>query len=245
MRGAARIGRNKRHSRAGDKLLNLQIAITMSDQVSQYLGKKYACPECQARLKFRRPPTKQLLTCPNCRRKLRLQDRATAPSQDELIREAIESLVSWKPPDKRPYVYSQDPRLDRVESPRRGVWKFDQPWPDNIKQVVVERTKVLFYPANVDGTDQSRRLLLDGSFRRVTVAHTRNVEEMEVTGNWWDYQPRESNLGVLARSVVRELNRIVTAKHFAARINCIRKGVHENREVLELFIDLAIQESPK
>ena len=135
----------------------------MSDQVSQYLGKNFACPECQARLKFRRPPTKQLLTCPNCRRKLRLQEKAAAPSHDELMREAIDALVSWKPPDDKPYSYGQDPRLDRIDNSRQGIWKFDQPWRQDAQQVVVERAEVQFYPDGIEATDRLRRLLLEGT----------------------------------------------------------------------------------
>lgn len=221
------------------------IATTMSDQVSKYLGKNFSCPECEAKLKFRRPPTKQLLTCPNCRRKLRLHERAAAPSHEELMREAIEALVSWKPPDDRPYEYSQDPRLDRVDYSRPGVWKFDQPWSEDAREVVIERTEVLFYAEGREGTDRLRRLLLDGTLRRVTVDRTRNVEEMEITGYWWDYQPREGKLGVLSRTVVRQLNRIVTAKTFAVRINCIQEAVRDDLEILELFVDVAIQDPHK
>jgi uncharacterized protein YbaR (Trm112 family) len=212
----------------------------MSDQISKYLGKKFSCPECEAQLKFRRPPTKQLLTCPNCRRKLRLHEKAAAPSHEDLLREAIESLVAWKPPDVQPYDYSLDPRLDQVDSSIPGIWKFDQPWPDGAREIVIERTEVLYYPDDNEHTDRLRRLLLDGTFRRVSVDRTRNVEEMEITGYWWDYQPREGKLGVLARSVVRQLNRIVTAKHFAARINCLQEAIRDDEEILELFVDVAI-----
>lgn len=217
----------------------------MSDRVSQYLGKKFACPGCQAHLKLRRPPTRQLLTCPNCRRKLRLQEQAATESKDDLFKEAIESLVAWRGPDNEPYNYRKDPRLDRVDTSRPGVWKFDQPWPEHVHQMVIERAEVLFNPFEVDGTVRSRQLLLDGSFRRVTVIRTGEVEEMEVTGHWWDFEPHENKLGLLPRSVVRELNRIVTAKRFAARINCLQQNIHENQEVLELFVDVAIDESPE
>ena len=68
---------------------------------------------------------------------------------------------------------------------------------------------------------------------------------MEVTGYWWDYQPRAGGLGVLPRRVVRELNRIVTARHFVARINCIQKAILDDQEILELFVDVAIQAPQK
>ncbi len=161
------------------------------------------------------------------------------------MREAIAALVSWKPPDTQPYEYSQDPRLDRVDHSQPGVWKFDQPWREDVREVVIERAEVFFYPDNVRGTDRLRRLMLEGTLRRVTLDRTRNVEEMEITGYWWDYQPREGKLGVLSRSVVRQLNRILTAKYFAVRINCIQEAVRDDQQILELFVDVAIQAPPK
>ena len=161
------------------------------------------------------------------------------------MREAIDALVSWKPPDDKPYSYGQDPRLDLVDDSRHGIWKFDQPWPEDALQVVIERAEVLFYPDGMEGTVQLRRHLFEGTLRRVTVDRTRNVEEMEVTGYWWDHQPHEGKLGVLSRRVVRELNRIVTARHFVARINYIQEAIHEDLEVLELFVDLAIRNERK
>lgn len=161
------------------------------------------------------------------------------------MREAIEALVSWKPPDDKPYSYGQDPRLDRVDNSQHGIWKFDQPWREDAQQVVIERAEVHFYPDNTEGTVRLRRLLLEGTLRRVTVERTRNVEEIEVTGYWWDYQPHEGKLGVLSRRVVRELNRIVSARHFVAKINCIQEAIRDDLEVLELFVDVAIQAPQK
>ena len=217
----------------------------MSDRISNFLGKKFVCPACESKLKFLRPSTKQLLTCPNCRRKLRLQEKTAAASEDERIQEAIESLVDWQAPDNQPaYDYHKDPRLDRVDSSSPGIWKFDQPWPEHVHQVVFERVDVQCIPSDVEGTVQFRRMLLDGSFRRVTVSRTGGVEEMAVIGHWWDFEPHESKLGILSRAVVRDLNRILTAKRFASRIYCMQETIRQSKQFLELFIDLAVDESP-
>jgi hypothetical protein len=233
-----------RDVRALAAVCTFTLVIMMSDRVSKYLGKKYACPGCQAHLRFRRPPKKSLLTCPNCRRKLKLQEQAAHANRDELFQEAIESLVTWKPAVVKPYNYILDPLLDRVDSSVPGVWKFDQPWPEHVLQIAIERAEVLFYATDIQGTVRSRQQLLDGSFRRVTVERTGEVEEMEVTGHWYDVEPHSTNLGLLSRQTVRQLNRIVTAKKFAARINCVQQAIQDDRNVLELFVDLAVQEPP-
>lgn len=218
----------------------------MSDRISQFLGQKFVCPQCQSKLKFLRPPTRQLLTCPNCRRKLRLQEQAAAASQDDQIKEAIDSLVSWKSTATKPaYNYEKDPMLDRVDTSSPGIWKFDQPWPNNVHQVVMEGTEVACIPSDIAGTAQARKQMLDGIFRRVTVFRTGQVEEMAVDGHWWDFESHEKKVGILSRPVVRELNRVLTAKRFAARINSIQQTTRDNQEYFELFIDLAIDDSPK
>ena len=217
----------------------------MADRVSSYLGKKYACPGCHANLKFRRPPTKTLLTCPSCRRKLKLQEQKAVASRDELVREAIDSLVSWRKPEKRRYEYRLDPKLNNVDSSTPGLWKFDQPWPEHVREIAIERAEVLVFPFDEMGTYQSRTHLVIDKFPRVTVERTGEVEEMEVTAHWYDLEPHDTKVGLLSRQVVRDLNRIVTAKHFAARINCLQQVVREKQPVLELYIDVAVQELPQ
>lgn len=162
------------------------------------------------------------------------------------MRQAIESLVRWKAPEGRPYDYHRDPRLDRVDDSSPGIWRFDQPWPEYVNHVVVECAEVVFNPTDMLNTYQSRQALLGQTYRRVTVARNGEVEGMDVTGHWWDFRrPYESKVGMLSRSVVRKLNSVVTAKRFAARINSIQKCIVQDREFLELYIDLAIDETPE
>ncbi len=215
----------------------------MSDQDSKYLGRKYSCPGCQSKLKFTRPPTSQLLSCPNCRRRLKLQNYAAAASKDEMLKEAIKALVESKVPDVEPYDYRKDLRLDHVDCSTAGVWKFDQPWPESVHEVVVESAEVLFNPLDTCGVVRARRLLLDGKFRRVTVFRTGQVEEIQVNGHWWDIDLHEGKLGLLSREVVRKLNQRIVARQFAARINRMQQVTRQGQEFLELFVDVAIDES--
>ena len=213
----------------------------MAENPSKYLGKKYACPGCHSQLKFRRAPTRLLQTCPNCRRKIRLRDRESAANQDELLREAIDSLVQWKEPDDVPYDYRRDPKLDCAKETESGIWKFDQPWPEEAGDVVHEDAEVLFNPEDTYGTVLARKALFEGEFRRVTAVRTGQVEEMQIVGHWWsEVQPHEAKIGLLERVVVRGLNRIVTAKNFITRINRVQRKIIEQKKHLEFFVDLAI-----
>jgi hypothetical protein len=219
----------------------------MSNRDTRVFGQKYACPGCHSLLKFRQPPKSALHTCPHCRRILKLQERKAAASEDDLLKEALDSLLSWNPEDKPVYEYARDPRLDELDDSRPGLWTFRQPWPEHVHQVVMERTKVAIDPSDPSGCLQHRRCLLKGYHRRVTVYRTGEVEEIAVTGHWWerrDQMHHECRLGILPRKVVRELNRIPSTPVFAARINCLQKSELQGYPVLDLFIDLAVDETP-
>lgn len=216
----------------------------MSDNQSRYLGKKYSCPGCNSQLKFRRAPTTLLQTCPNCRRKLRLQDREAAANDDELLRAAIDSLVSWKEPDDQPYDYRRDPKLDLANETEPGIFKFDQPWPESAGDIVFQDAEVLFNPEDTYGTVLARKALFEGQFRRVTAVRTGQVEEMAVIGHWWGLESHQAKIGLLARSVVRELNRILTAKNFAAVINRVEKTTIASKRHLNFYVDLAVDTTP-
>ena len=113
--------------------------------------------------------------------------------------------------------------------------------------MIAKNIEVAFNPHDVTGSARTRFELLDGIHRRVTVHRTGEVEEIAVEGHWWNDEfgePREQRLGLLSRAIVRELNRLHAARHFAARINRLRRALFRNCEILELFIDLAIDESP-
>ena len=160
------------------------------------------------------------------------------------MKEAIESLVGWKASEKKKYDYRVDPQLDRVDASTPGRWVFDQPWPENIHDVVMERTEVLFNKRDAQAIARCRKLMFEGLFRRVTVFRTGEVEQIEVTGHWWDHEPHDAKVGMLARSVVRELNRNPRARRFAARINYMQEAMYHDQECLALYIDLAIDERP-
>ncbi len=213
----------------------------MSEPNSGFLGKKFSCPGCQSNLKFRRAPKSLLQTCPNCRRKLRLQEQAFEASKDDMLRMAIESLVDWNEPTSQAYDYRTDPLLDRIVCSSENSWKFDQPWPSESHQLVFERAEVLFNPRDMRSITHNRQLFFDGKCRRVTVFRTGEVEQIQVSGHWWDFELHECKLGLLPRWVVRELNLIPKAKVFAARINCLEKTVRADNDFLDLFIDLAIE----
>ena len=216
----------------------------MSENHSQYLGKKYSCPGCHRQLKFRRPPTTLLQTCPNCRRKLRLQDREAAANDDALLREAIDSLVKWQKPEDKPYEYRRDPKLDVMTEQKNGVFQFKQPWPESAGEVVYENAEVLFNHEDSYGTVLARKALFEGEFRRVSVVRTGQVEEMAVIGHWWGLEPHQAKVGFLPRSIVRALNRVVTAKNFAAIIDRIERTTIASKRHLNFFINLAIDKTP-
>lgn len=219
----------------------------MSQQTSSYMGKKFSCPECQANLKFRRPPKRLLQTCPHCRRRLRLRDEEAAKAQDDLVREAIDLLVNSRQPAKKSYDYTRDPLLDTVDNSEPGLWKFDQPWPESVEEVVIENAEVVCHRLDQERALTARKTLLNGKFKRVTVYRTGKVEQMEVTGHWWDHTHHESKLGLLERKIVRELNRRPLAKKFAARINHVDQIVRDRQDWLRFYVDLAIdkQEAAK
>ncbi len=171
-----------------------------------------------------------------------MQDRAAAASKDELLKEAIESLVDWKEPEKKKYDYRIDPRLDQVDATTPGLWIFDQPWPENVHEVVMEQIEVFVKPRDTSAIARCRKLMFGGLFRRVTVVRTGVVEQMEVTGHWWDHDPHHAKIGMLSRSVVRELNRNPRGKRFAARINRIQEATYNDQDCLALYIDLAIDD---
>ena len=83
---------------------------------------------------------------------------------------------------------------------------------------------------------------MGGRFKRVTVARTGKVEHMEVVGHWWDHEHHESRLGRLERSVVRELNLRPLVRNYAARINHVNRVIQDKKELLQMFVDLAIDE---
>lgn len=213
----------------------------MTIQNSSFLGKKFSCPSCRSQLKFRRPPKSLLQICPNCRRKLRLQEELAAVDQDELLKEAIELLVSSRTPKKR-YDYARDPELDRSQIGDGGVVTFDQPWPETAGEVVYQKAEVICTEFDFNRAASSRLAWMSGEFKRVSVFRTGQVEEIEVTGHWWDFEPHETKLGLLSRSVVRELNRNPLAKRFAARINCFQETTRNRQKYIELFIDLAVEQ---
>ena len=211
----------------------------MSDSGSSYLGKKFSCPGCQSSLKFSRPPSSMLYRCPSCRRKLRIQERQAAAENDELVKQAIDALVDWKLPDKS-YDYRIDPKLDRVDKSTPGVLKFNQPWPGDIKEIVFEKTEVVCNPHDTNGAVRSRREMIDGEFRRVDIYRTGQVEEMAVNGHWWQVRPQARKVGILPRSIVRELNRMTNVTSFAARINSMHLPQSKSEDPIALFIDVAI-----
>ena len=215
----------------------------MANVNSNFVGKKFACPGCQSSLKFTRAPKSLLQKCPNCRRKLRLQEKHAAASQDDLLKDAIESLVDWDSPDENPYNYRRDPNLDNCDTTTPNIWKFSQPWPENTGELVLENTEVICSFQDANGAMQARELLMNGEFRRVTVFRTGQVEEIEVTGHWYDVHPFERKVGILPRKVVRELNLMPLAKKFTSRINTVHLTVEDDRPVFRLFIDLAIDTS--
>ncbi len=212
----------------------------MSDQNTTYIGKKFACPGCRSNLKFRRPPKSLLYTCPSCRKKLRLQDEAAAAAKDEMVKMAIESLVNSREAIEKPYDYTRDPKLDTVENPQPGVWLFEQPWPKSVDEIVVENAEVICHPMDEDRAMGSRKIFLEGKFRRVTVFRTGQVEQMQVSGHWWDFEPRESKLGLLSRSIVRQINKHPLAKQFAARVNHVNRLIRDHKERFEFYVDIAI-----
>ena len=216
----------------------------MANTNSSFVGKNFSCPGCQSNLKFTRAPKSLLQKCPNCRRKLRLQEKEAAASQDDLLKEAIDSLVDWEVTSKKAYNYRVDPILDQCVCPEPNVWKFDQPWPKNTGEILLKNSEVVYYAADGSGSAKARELLMNGTFKRVTAFRTGQVEELEVTGHWYDVHPYERKVGVLPRKVVRELNLIPEAKKFAARINTIELVVEDAVPVYKLFIDLAIDTTP-
>lgn len=227
--------------------LFLQTPFTMSDRDVRVFGKKYACPGCHSILKFRRPPRSLFQTCPHCRRMLRIQERAAAASHDDEIRDAIDSLTDWDVPEQPVYDYHRDPQLDNIDESVPNIWKFDQPWPEHVGKIVGENIEVTVNPFDAEGVARTRLNLLDGIHRRVTVYRTGEVEEMAVDGHWWNDEygePQEQRLGILTRAVVRDLNRIHNARQFVARINNLKRTVRQDLEILDLFIDLAIDEKP-
>ena len=213
----------------------------MSDSGSGHLGKKFSCPGCQSNLKFTRPPSSQLYRCPSCRRKLRFQERRAAAEKDDLIKQAIDALVDWRLPEKS-YDYRMDPNLDVIDKSEPGIWKFAQPWPNEIKDIVFEAAEVVCNPADENGAVLSRRELLVGDYRRVSIYRTGQVEEIGVNGHWFNVRPHERKVGVLPRAVVRELNRMTTVKRFTARIHSIRVPREPVKGLVELYIDVAIAE---
>lgn len=215
----------------------------MSKQTSSIIGKKFSCPGCQSNLKFRRPPKRLLQTCPHCRRRLRLQDEAAAKAKDELVREAIELLVNSREPIEKKYDYARDPLLDTVDNSSPGIWRFDQPWPQTIQEVIIENVEVVCHRIDDDRELQARKSLLNGTFKRVTVFRTGKVEQMAVTGHWWDHTHHQAKLGLLERKIVRELNRRPLAKKFAARINHVDQVVRDKKEWLQFYVDLAIDKN--
>ena len=219
---------------------------TMSGRDVRVFGRRFACPGCHALLRFQRPPTSLLQTCPNCRKVLKLQERQAAANHDEELKAALDSLSSWKPKEKKNVEYNRDPRLDVIDDSISGLWQFDQPWPAHTGDVVLDRVEVLVDAAYGDEARRQRHSLLHGYHRRVSVFRTGEVEEIAVTGHWWehrDHQSHEGSMGALPRPVVRELNRIPSTPAFAARINCFRQTPESN--ILELFIDLAIDNTPR
>jgi hypothetical protein len=209
------------------------------------MGKKYSCPGCHSKLKFTRPPTSQMLKCPNCRRKLRIQAYEAAAGHDELVKQAIQSLVKWNAPEDQPYDYRRDPGLDDFDDSQQGIWKFNQPWPEHTGEVVYENAEVLCNPNDITGAVHFRRMLRDNKFRRVTIYRTGEVEQMEVTGHWWDHEPHEGRIGLLPRVVVRQLNRLITARGFAARINTLKLVNRDGQDLVEVYIDIAVDLSAK
>jgi hypothetical protein len=216
----------------------------MANTNSNFVGKKFSCPGCQSKLKFTRTPKSVLQKCPNCRRRLRLQERQAAADQDELLKEAIESLIDWDAPEPKLYNYRMDPALDQCDSSDSAIWTFDQPWPKNTGEIVLENTEVLLNKNDLSGPLRSREMMMNGKYKRVTAFRTGQVEEIEVSGHWFDVTPFEQKVGILPRSVVRQVNRIPDAKRFTARINNIRLSVEAGVSIYELFIDMAIDTTP-
>ena len=238
----------QRHTRQATPSRYTRIHCAMSTHHAKAFGQKYSCPGCQALLKFRRPPTRSLQSCPNCRRTIRLHEKAAAGNRDADIKRAIEELADWDVPETPRYSYSRDPLLDQIDDSQPHVWTFNQPWPENTGEVVADRVEVIVNTEDLESIAQFRFGLLDGIHRRVTVQRTGEVEEIAVDGHWWadeNGEPLEHRLGILSRSVVRELNRIPHARRFASRINCLVLGTIEGHEVPKLFVDLAIDESPE
>lgn len=213
----------------------------MSNSGSSFLGKKFSCPGCHSKLKFSRPPSSLLYRCPSCRRKLRFQERKAAAEEDDLIKQAIEALVDWKVPDSS-YDYRRDPKLDETDSSQPGYWKFNQPWPCHIFDIVLEGTEVFCNPLDTEGAVRARREMLDGEFRRVSIYRTGQVEEMAVNGHWWQVKLQERKVGILPRAVVRDLNRLTHVKRFTARINSMQLTHRPEGEFVKLFIDVAVAE---
>ena len=214
----------------------------MTESGSSYLGKKFSCPGCQSNLKFSRPPSSMLYRCPSCRRKLRFQERKAAAEKDVLVKQAIDALVDWQRPEES-YDYRIDPKLDSIVESTPGILKFDQPWPNEVKDIVLEATEVVCSPHDTNGTVLSRKEMLAGEFRRVTIYRTGQVEEMGVNGHWIKVGHQERKVGVLPRKIVRELNRLTSVKRFAARINSMKMSEGTDSGFVELFIDVAVVET--
>lgn len=217
----------------------------MANTNSNFVGKKFSCPGCQSNLKFTRAPKSLLQKCPNCRRRLRLQEKQAAASDDELLKDAIDSLIDASEPVEKPYNYRLDPALDQCVTVQPNIWEFDQPWPENAGEIVLENSEVVWNANALGGSLESRISLMNGKFRRVTVFRTGQVEEIEVTGHWYDVHPYEHKVGTLPRTVVRELNKMPHAKKFAARINTVQLVRQQEQPIYKLFIDLAIDTKPQ
>ena len=183
-----------------------------------------------------------LYRCPSCRRKLRFQERQAAAEKDVLVKQAIDALVNSQRAEES-YDYRIDPKLDSIVEAKPGILKFDQPWPDKVEDVVLEATEVVCNTHDTHGALLSRKELLRGEFRRVTIYRTGQVEEMGVNGHWVKVAHQERKVGVLPRKIVRELNRMTSVKRFAARINSMKWSGGVEDGLVELFIDVAVAET--
>ena len=215
----------------------------MAKRDSIVFGRKYSCPGCNSQLKFKRPPTKSVYNCPNCRRLLRLREKQKAAGSDDALNAAIGSLLDDE--SSRSADYEHDRRLDRLkESRQQGTLLFDQPWPGSIAAVVLEAAEVVLNQFDFEAIALARQKMFDGFLRRVTVYRTGEVEDYAVTGHWRNRSgaaPEHAHVGKLPRSVGRQLNKYGAQRIIEARINRMSKsGDVQGNRFVKLFIDLAV-----
>ena len=220
----------------------------MSNSSARQVGKRFSCPGCDALLKFKRLPTRLVQTCPNCRRLLRIQDKISSAGENRDLQAAIDEFVSRETLHVREIEYEEDPRLDQITTTESGVLQFNQPWPPGFDQVLLEQLEVLPNPHNLEGNTDKRQRLLSGFHRRVSMERTGEVEEIAIIGHWRDHQDGRANegvLGTLARKIVRQLNKLPIDTVYAARINSAQWTIDDDKEFVEMFVDVAKSSSQK